>query len=201
MARMPTTLPVQGFRLLETAQSVQHFPLETQGIHHVAGMVADEFVAGGHGRFQFIGFVMAINTGKRPLAQQDAVQAVAQHLGAEGLYQVVVGRQFGGGHHLLVHGFGGDHDEHRVQVDQAAMAQLFQQLLAVAALAQVEIAQDDVVMGVADLEDDLRRRGGQLDPGHAEIRQRHLEGRCACPGSHPPPGHATPRSRCLVHCP
>lgn len=70
---------------------------------------------------------------------------VEQHVGGEGLQDVVGGREFGGANDFFVCGFGGDDDEHRPQGNELVVAQIFQQLLPILPLPELVFAQDEVV--------------------------------------------------------
>jgi len=52
------------------------------------------------------------------------------------------------------------------------VAQFFQQLLAVATLTQIEIAQDEIVGLLLHLKNGLGGIGGQLHPGDPEVGER-----------------------------
>jgi hypothetical protein len=96
-----------------------------------------------------------------------ALDAVVQGVGGEGLEDVVVGGQLGSADDALVLALAGDHDEQRRQRDDGVVAQVFEQVLAVLAVADVVFAEDQVVAGVAQLAHRHAGRDGELDFGDA----------------------------------
>ena len=121
---------------------------------------------------------------------EGALDARADQVDRKWFEEVVGRRQFGGADDLVALGLGREHDENGRGRDQAMLAQVFQQLLAVLAFAgaagQVVFAQDDVEGALLQLTDgragvdrvfDLRDAGQAqhvLQAGaHARIRIDH----------------------------
>ena len=75
---------------------------------------------------------------------QGAQQPHTQRFSVQGLENVIVGRELTGTHHALVIAFASDHDEHGVERDDALGVEVFQQMLAVLAVAQVVFAQHQI---------------------------------------------------------
>jgi hypothetical protein len=113
-----------------------------------------------------------------PLAQA-RIDAGADQLHREWLEDVVGRRELGGADDLVAVGLGREHDEDRRWRDQAVVAQVFEQLLAILAFAgaagQVVFAQEDVVGALLQLADGRVGIDRVLDPGDAHRRQHILQ--------------------------
>jgi hypothetical protein len=95
-----------------------------------------------------------------------------QLLGGERLDQVVIRRQFGQRHDIGVAALAGDDHVHRRQRNQVGVAQLFQQLLTVAAVVEHEIGEDDVETIAFDLANHFGRIAGAMHHRDAQ-RGKH----------------------------
>lgn len=104
---------------------------------------------------------------------QQAIDAFGDAAGGERLEHVGVGLELGGAGYQVVAAFGGHHDEHGGRRKHVLGTEELQQLLAVAFLVQVVVADDEVVSAGLDETDRLVRRGGLIHFGHAELAEVH----------------------------
>jgi len=169
-------LAVGGLRLDITAQAVEQVGLQVAGVVLVLGVLLDDVVAGGDGVLVAAALDVAVGLVEDELLVQGPGQALLQLLAGEGLDQVVVRRQLGHRHHVLVGPLPGHHHEQGGQGNEALVAQLFQQLLAVAAVLQLVVGEDDVVAAALHQAQHLGGRADPLDAGDADGGQHHAHG-------------------------
>lgn len=121
--------------------------LRAQHLGHVLAF-GQALLAQGQGLGEILGAAGTDDVGHRRLALQQALQARLQRTFGDGLEQVVVRRLLGGHRDHVGVLLGRDHDPHGRGRDPALVARLLQQHLAVLAVAEVVVAQHDVI-GVA----------------------------------------------------
>ena len=94
-------------------QRVEDFALEAQGVVQEQIFLADQAFAGGERVDEGAVVEMRENTLEEMLLVDGLDQASLQLFGGERLDQVVVGRQFCDGDHIVIAAFGGDDHIHR----------------------------------------------------------------------------------------
>ena len=145
------------------------------GEHHL-GALAQDLKTVGAGRLavalgfedgerprEFLAALLAVVLGEELLLGEDALQPQQQPVRREGLDDVVVRHQFDGGNDLFVGLLAGHHHEHGFVCQQAEAAELLQQLLAGAAVAEHIVAENDVRGVVADAVERVLIVGGEFD--------------------------------------
>ncbi len=164
------------FRLGCATQLMQQLALEAQRIVHVGRLLLDHPVAGGNRLVQGAPLDLLVDMAQHMLLVDHPDQAALQLLGGKRLDQVVVRRQLGQRHDVGVAAFAGDDHVHRGERDQVGMAQLFQQLLAVAPIIKHEIGQDDVETVALDLADHLGRIACAMHRRHPQCPEHQAQG-------------------------
>ena len=130
----------------------------------------------GQPRGIFVGLLEGIKAGEGQLALNGFFQAQAEDLGGERLDDVVVGHEFHRGNDLCINLFGGDHDEDDPIRQRLAAAELFQQILAVAAAAEQIVADDHIGHVGPDPAQRLAVAGGHVHVKAAHRLDAHAQG-------------------------